>query len=99
MIGSTSPSQGGKTGSTPVSRSTMFEPEHKSKFYLVFVLIVAIVIGWSIFTHYQPLIIQASCSEIAANSSNFIYKERELLDQTYSYDNIKTKCLRDSGVK
>ena len=77
----------------------MFQPEHKSKFYLFFVLIIAVVIGWSIFTHYKPLIINASCSEIAANSSGFIYEERELYDPTYSYENIRTKCIQDSGLK
>lgn len=77
----------------------MFEPEKKSHLYLLLVLVVAVVIGWSVYTQYKPYLIEASCSEIAASSSNLINEEQEFLEPSNTYENIKRKCLRDSGLK
>lgn len=77
----------------------MFEPEHKSHFYLILFCVIAIFLGWSIYTQYKPMLIQASCSEIAAGSSGLINNESDLLDPSYSYNNIRSKCLQDSGIK
>ena len=76
----------------------MFEPEHKSHLYLLLVLIVAIFLGWSVYTQYRPMLIKASCSEIAASSSGFIYKEKDIFEPSYSYESIKSKCMQDNGL-
>lgn len=77
----------------------MFEPDKKNHLYLLLVFVVAVVIGWSIYTQYKPLLIKASCSEIAANSSDLIKCENDLFDSSYSYNNIRKKCLEESGIK
>ena len=66
---------------------------------MLLVLVVAVVIGWSVYTQYKPYLIEASCSEIAASSSNLINEEQEFLEPSNTYENIKRKCLRDSGLK
>ncbi len=76
----------------------MFEPEHKSHWYLIIALGIAVIIGWSIYSQYKPLIIKASCSEIAAKSSDLIYKNIDSFEPVYSYENINKKCIKDSGI-
>jgi hypothetical protein len=77
----------------------MFEPERKSHWYLVFVAVVAGVIGWSIHTHYKPLMIRATCSEIATKSSGLVFDEEGSFDSDYTYQKMMRKCLEDSGIR
>jgi len=76
----------------------MFEPEHKSKWFLLLVFGVAMLVGWSVYNQYKPYLIQASCSEIAATSSNLIYKRNDILESNHSYEYVKSKCIQDSGL-
>lgn len=74
----------------------MYEPEHKSKLYLLIVAIVAILIGWVFFARYRPMLIEASCNEAAAKSSGLFYtKGQEFFDSSFTYENLKERCVQD----
>lgn len=98
-----SPSQGEgrrfKSGPLLTNMKNMFEPEHKSKWYILLILGIASLIGWSAYKQYRPYIVQTSCSEVAERSSNFLYKNNADFDPTFSYQNVKKKCLVESETQ
>jgi len=73
----------------------VYEPDHTSKFYLFLIAAFASLIGWAFFTFYRPVIIEAGCSDIAANSANYFSKNKKDIDAQYEYENIKARCLGD----
>jgi len=74
----------------------MYEPEHKSKFFLIIIIAIAAFLGWSVFVQYRPMLITVSCSEIAANSTNILGKRFNLEQDNYSYEKVKTQCLEET---
>ena len=75
----------------------MYEPARRSKLYLLIIAAMASLIGWAFFTFYRPLVIEAGCSEIAANTSTVLGKRNSEVDAFFSYDNTKHRCLEDLG--
>jgi len=73
----------------------MYTPEHKSKIYLLVIAGVASLIGWAILTQYRPMLIETSCSEVAANSSNVLSKRYTIEDDDFSYETVKKECLHE----
>jgi len=81
---------------TPVSHSkNMYTPEHKSKLYLLLVLAVASLIGWAVFVRYRPMLVETSCSEVAANSSDILGKRYSINNNDFSYETVKRECLNE----
>jgi hypothetical protein len=76
----------------------MYEPEKRSKMYLVIVAACASLIGWAFFTYYRPLLIDASCSEVAVQASSISLKKRYEIDPFYNYDNVKARCKEDVNI-
>lgn len=74
----------------------MYRPESKKGLYIVFILAIASIIGWAFLYFYRPVIIEASCSDIASNTSGVLSKRQYELDPNYSYDYLKTRCLEDA---
>jgi len=76
----------------------MFKPEGKSKWYFLLIFFIAVLIGWTAYAQYKPLIIKSSCSEIAARSSGFFYSQEGAFEDNYSYEIIKDRCIQNSGL-
>ena len=72
----------------------MYEPEHKSKFYLIIFAAFATIVAWVIINYYKPVVIEAGCSEMASGSSSILGRNLDSLN-VYNYDNIKEQCLND----
>lgn len=70
-------------------------PALKSKIYLCIVVVTAFLIGWAFHSYVKPTIIEAGCDQIASQSNGLYYREREIIDPAYNYDNIKERCLQD----
>ena len=68
----------------------------KSAFYLLVLTFFAITIGWIFLNVVRPQIIEGGCSEIAAKSSNVLFKDQKRLDPKYNYENVKARCLEDA---
>jgi hypothetical protein len=77
----------------------MYEPERGSKLYILLIAAVASLLGWSFFVFYKPMIIEASCSEIAATSSNLLFKNREKYTGEFSFYNVKSDCVLQSDER
>jgi hypothetical protein len=75
---------------------SIYEPEHKSKAYLVFVAAVAAILAWGVFVNYRPLIIAATCSEVAADSSGILTSRYKDINSDYTYEKVKNDCLDKS---
>lgn len=74
----------------------MYEAENKSNIvYLVIFGAALSLIIWAIFMRFRPLILEASCSEIASSSSNIV-KGAHTLYPDSSFENVKSRCLEDS---
>ena len=65
-----------------------------STLYLFILGLVAALIGWAFLAYFRPILIEAGCSDIASKSSGFYNKDLKSLDDYYSYDNLKAKCLQ-----
>lgn len=74
----------------------MYEPERKDKLYFLVVAAFASIIAWGFFTLYRPIIIEASCSEIAVSVMTIKVKDNDVLGITTPYDIIKDKCIRNA---
>ncbi|OGM24012.1 hypothetical protein A2865_00470 [Candidatus Woesebacteria bacterium RIFCSPHIGHO2_01_FULL_39_17] len=73
----------------------MYQPEHKSKVYFFILAAFASFIGWAFLTFYRPLVIKAGCSEIAAKTSSVIGSKNGELENYFSFDNEKNRCLEE----
>ncbi len=91
------PSQGrgcGFESHRPLKMESFYPPK-KSNWYLVVFLIASSLIAWSFLTFLRPIVIESGCSEIAQQSSGYINKDEG--NKRFSYDNVKARCIEDSG--
>lgn len=79
-----------------MQKMSIYEPEHKSKLYLVFVALVAALLGWGIYINYRSMIIAANCSEIAARSSGLLGTRYKELNSDFSYNEVKNDCIKQA---
>lgn len=68
----------------------------KGLLYLILFILSASALGYLFFFHYRPQIIERGCAEIAAQSSDLIFKNKKPNDANYEYENVKQRCLEDS---
>ncbi|OGM32987.1 hypothetical protein A3D01_05690 [Candidatus Woesebacteria bacterium RIFCSPHIGHO2_02_FULL_39_13] len=74
----------------------MYQTESKKGLYIVLILAVASMVGWVFLFYYRPVLIEASCSDIANNSTNLFNRQQNELDPNYNYDYLKSRCLEDA---
>ena len=68
----------------------------KSAFYFLLLILVALAIGFLFYGQYRPQIVERGCAEIAAQSSDLIFKNKKPNDAEYEFENVKQRCLEDS---
>ena len=73
--------------------------KHKSKLYLSLFLATAIILAWGAWNNYRPIVIYASCSDIAERTSSIVKRNSigEKEDANKFEETLGT-CLRDSGL-
>ncbi len=74
----------------------MYKPEKENKHYFLVICAVASLVGWAFFTYYRPIVVESSCSDIAATSSNLYLRKRDKLDPYFTYENVKARCLEET---
>ncbi len=77
----------------------MSKTEHKSKIYFLILIGFALLIYLLFRVKYQPILIEASCSEIASFSSNLLGDRYSLDENEFSYNSIKNDCLKETLSK
>ncbi|OGM21938.1 hypothetical protein A2863_00920 [Candidatus Woesebacteria bacterium RIFCSPHIGHO2_01_FULL_38_9b] len=73
---------------------SIYQTEHKSKFYLFVFFIAASFLAWGLITQYKPMIIRTNCSEVAAKSSGLLSAKRYNLETDFSYKEVKSDCVK-----
>ncbi len=75
--------------------SDIYKPEGggSGKKFLVIFAALASLIGWAMIKKYRPLVLEAGCSEIAANSSSFTMDSE--IDPRVVFNKTKDRCLHD----
>ncbi len=76
----------------------MYKPENNNTHYFLIVIATASLIAWAFFTYYKPIIIEASCSDIAEGSSGLYAKRKEIYDPRFTYENLKVRCIEEASV-
>jgi hypothetical protein len=74
----------------------MYQAHHTNFFYLFIVGFVASLIGWAVIAYYKPMIIEASCADIASKS-NGLYKKRDVVETAYNFDTVRDQCVSDAS--
>ena len=68
----------------------------KGLLYLILFILSASALGYLFFFHYRPQIIERGCAEIAAQSSDYLFKGKNIDNSEYSYESVRLRCLEDS---
>ena len=75
--------------------SDIYKPEGggSGKKFLVIFAALASLVGWAMIKKYKPVVLEAGCSEIAANSATLTMDSE--IDPGVSYNKTKDRCLYD----
>ncbi len=74
----------------------IYKPQHRSKAYLFIIAGIASLFGWALLKFYRPIVIEASCNEIAASSGSLYKNHPTDIDAVYfTPDNVKARCIED----
>ena len=69
----------------------------RSKLFMFIFVATAIILAWGAWNNYRPMVIYASCNDIASKSSN-IQKRTEILQDTdQDFDIVLNDCLSSAG--
>ena len=73
----------------------MYQPSQSHQ-YLILLIAFSFVIGIIIWKSLRAQVIEASCSNIAGQSSSVYNMNKQLLDPSYSYDSVRARCLQET---
>lgn len=74
---------------------SMYRVQNHNGIYMVIFLLIAGAFGWYAMTVFRPLTVEASCADIAQESSNILLS-RQKLESYYSFDNEKARCIEEA---
>ena len=68
----------------------------RSLIYFILFVLSAGALGYLVFFHYRPQIIERGCAEVAAQSSDYLFKGKNVENTDYDYQSVKDRCLEDA---
>lgn len=73
----------------------MYETKSRTELHFIILFVVASLMVWTYINYFNPVITEATCSDIAAASSN-LRPDTKDIDPGMTYENIKLRCIQES---